>query len=243
MIISLFLQKIIKIWVKESGFMKLSECLKIEKGVTAVIGGGGKTTMTHVLARELAPRGKVIITTTTKIWPPQEMICLVDPAQNAIVAALEKEDVICVGNPHETGKLTASSIPISRLAELCDYLLVEADGSAGLPLKGHNENEPQIPPESNQIILVLGVWGIGQSVERAAHRPAIYARLAGAEMDDIVTAEMAAKVISAENLHTKVFINGVEDEEKENAAHAIAAQLNCPVVAGALQEGKYQCLF
>ena len=223
--------------------MKLSQCLKIEKGVTAVIGGGGKTTLTHVLARELAMQGKVIITTSTKIWPPQEITYLLEPTESEIAAALEKERVICVGKPHETGKLTACSIPVSRLAELCDYLLVEADGSAGLPLKGHGENEPQIPPESNQTVLVLGVWGIGQSIAAAAHRPAIYAALAGAEMEDTVTAEMAARVISAKNLHTRVFINGVEDEEKEKAARAVAAGLDCPVVIGTLKEGKCQCLF
>ncbi|MBR4870099.1 MAG: putative selenium-dependent hydroxylase accessory protein YqeC [Oscillospiraceae bacterium] len=223
--------------------MNVSQCLKIEKGVTAVIGGGGKTTLTHVLARELAPQGKVVITTTTKIWPPQEIPYLLEPTESEIAAALEKEDVICVGKPHETGKLTACSIPVSRLAELCDYLLVEADGSAGLPLKGHGENEPQIPPESNQTVLVLGVWGIGQTVAAATHRPAVYAALAQVGTEDAVTAEIAAKVISAENLHTRVFINGVEDEEREKAARAIAARLDCPVVIGALKEGKYQCLF
>ena len=236
--------------MKDNGFcfkqyesMKLSQCLEIEKGVTAVIGGGGKTTLTHMLARELAPQGKVIITTSTKIWPPQEITYLLEPTESEIAAALEKESVICVGKPHETGKLIACSVPVSRLTELCDYLLVEADGSAGLPLKGHGENEPQIPSESNQTVLVLGIWGIGQSIASAAHRPAIYAALAGAAEEDAVTEEMAAKVISAENLHTRVFINGVEDEEKEKAARAIAAEVECPVVIGALKEGKYQCLF
>ncbi len=184
--------------------MKLYECLKIEKGVTAVIGGGGKTTLSHVLARELAPMGKVIVTTSTKIWPPEEFPCLLDPREEEVCAVLEKEQIVCVGSPHETGKLTACAVPVARLAELCDYLLVEADGSAGLPLKGHGENEPQIPDESNQTILVLGAWGLGMPVKDAAHRPAIYARLAQAKEEDAVTAEMAAKVISVIELaHAK----------------------------------------
>lgn len=223
--------------------MKLFECLKIEKGVTAVIGGGGKTTLTHALARELAPFGKVIVTTSTKIWPPQEMTYLLNPSEEEIAAALGKENPICVGKPHETGKLTACDISFSRLAELCDYLLVEADGSAGLPLKGHGENEPQIPAESNQTVLVLGMWGIGQSITQAAHRPAIYARLADAAEEDTVTEEIAAKVILAENLHTRIYLNGVENEEKEKTARLLAAQLGCPVVAGSLKEGRYQCLY
>ena len=106
--------------------MKLTQCLEIKKGVTAVIGGGGKTTLTHVLARELAPVGKVIITTSTKIWPPEEITYLLEPTESEIAVALKKENVICVGKAHETGKLTACSVPIFRLAQLCDYLLVEA---------------------------------------------------------------------------------------------------------------------
>ena len=222
--------------------MKLYDYLKINKGVTAVIGGGGKTTLTHVLARELAVLGTVIVTTSTKIWPPQDIPYLADPAEEEVRAALEKEPILCVGSPHETGKLTACSIPVARLASLCDYLLVEADGSAGLPLKAHGNHEPQIPAESNQTVLVIGIWGIGRSIAEAAHRPAIYACLASAQESDTVTAEMAAKVICAENLHTRVFINGVEDEKREKEARKIAAGLNCPVVMGALQKGTYQCL-
>lgn len=222
--------------------MKLHEYLKIDRGVTAVIGGGGKTTLTHVLARELAALGTVIVTTTTKIWPPREIPYLTDPTEEEVRAALIKERILCVGSPHETGKLTACAIPVAQLSGLCDYLLVEADGSAGLPLKGHGENEPQIPPESSQTILVLGVWGVGQCIEQAAHRPAIYARLAGAAAEETVTAEMAAKVLCTENFHTRVFINGVENEKREKEAREIAARLSCPVVMGSLQKGTYQCL-
>ena len=49
---------------------KLCELLDIRPGVTALIGGGGKTTLMYHLARELRERGTVAVTTTTKIWPP-----------------------------------------------------------------------------------------------------------------------------------------------------------------------------
>ena len=58
---------------------KLCELLDIRPGVTALIGGGGKTTLMYHLARELRERGTVAVTTTTKIWPPTGITVARDP--------------------------------------------------------------------------------------------------------------------------------------------------------------------
>ena len=42
--------------------MKLAPLLQIGRGVTAIIGGGGKTTLMETLAEELSKKGKVIDT-------------------------------------------------------------------------------------------------------------------------------------------------------------------------------------
>ena len=48
----------------------LAEILGVRKGVTAVIGGGGKTTLLRTLGEELARSGaRVILATTTKFLP------------------------------------------------------------------------------------------------------------------------------------------------------------------------------
>ena len=47
--------------------LPLHEFLKIRKGVTAVIGSGGKTSLLSVLAKELP--GKVILCTTSFFYP------------------------------------------------------------------------------------------------------------------------------------------------------------------------------
>ena len=49
---------------------KISEALQIGRGVTALIGGGGKTTLMYALAEELKARGNVVICTSTAILPP-----------------------------------------------------------------------------------------------------------------------------------------------------------------------------
>lgn len=66
--------------------MELWELLGVRPGVTALIGGGGKTTAMYALARELTKRGTVICTTTTHIAPPVHLPVL-DCGTEAALAA------------------------------------------------------------------------------------------------------------------------------------------------------------
>ena len=52
--------------------MQIAPLLHVGRGVTAIIGGGGKTTLMETLAGELSKKGKVIITTTTHICRPKQ---------------------------------------------------------------------------------------------------------------------------------------------------------------------------
>ena len=55
--------------------MTLSQLLDIRPGVTAVIGGGGKTTLLRTLGEELAGQHPVLLCTTTKILPFSDLPC------------------------------------------------------------------------------------------------------------------------------------------------------------------------
>ena len=68
--------------------IQIADLLGIGPGVTALVGGGGKTTLMMTLARELRSRGSVIVTTTTKILRPEELPVLEDPSPAALTAAL-----------------------------------------------------------------------------------------------------------------------------------------------------------
>ena len=152
-----------------------------------------------------------------------------------------KEDGISIQNlaPLFRGKLAEPSF--ADWMTLADYTLVEADGSKGLPLKAHAPHEPVIPPQSNQTILVLGAEGLGRTVAQAAHRPALYARLAGAEEGSVVTPALAARMLRAEGLHDRVFVNQADDWERwADAVRALAAELDCPVAAGSLRRGVWR---
>lgn len=211
-----------------------SKTLGIRPGVTAVIGGGGKSTLLRRLGEELSREGSVLLCTTTKI----------NPFSGISIACTAGEirefdgRLLCAGTPIEGGKLTVPEIPMAELAERFSYVLVEADGSAGRPLKAHAAHEPVIPPEAERTILVLGASGFGQPICAAAHRPERYAALAAAALSDPVTPAMAARVLQGENLHTDLLINQIETSEAYAAAMDLAALVSGPVFGGSLQKGE-----
>lgn len=219
--------------------MGLAEKLKICPGITAVIGGGGKTTLLRTLGEELAKKKRVLLCTSTKILPFSEVPCA---KNNMELQRLMEHGIhlICAGRElPESGKLTAPETPFAQLAEWFDYVLVEADGSARRPLKAHASHEPVIPAETDQTICVVGASGFGQPIADAVHRPELFARLAGASVEDDVTAEMTALVLKAEALHQRVYINQVETLSDLIEAKTLAALLDCPVWAGSMQRGEY----
>lgn len=62
--------------------MELEKLLKIRPGVTAVIGGGGKTTLLRALGEELAGKGRsVLLCTTAKIFPFDGLPCVTEPGR------------------------------------------------------------------------------------------------------------------------------------------------------------------
>lgn len=216
--------------------MTLAQYLDIRPGVTAFIGGGGKTTLLHTLGRELAADHRVLLCTTTKIFPFPDLPLATEAEE---LEKLAGEPLVCGGTPLPNGKLTALPIPMSALAEQFDYVLVEADGSAGRPFKAHDSHEPVIPSEAIQAICVLGASGFGKPIEEAAHRPELYAALSGVSQEEPVTPEIAAAVLQKEQLHQKIYVNQAENETALAAAHRLQELLTCPVLAGSLWKGEY----
>ena len=216
--------------------MALEQLLDIRPGVTAVIGGGGKTTLLRTLGEELAEENRVLLCTTTKIFPFPALPC----ATTAEALDSREHRLLCAGTPVPgTEKLTAPPVPMAELASRFDYVLVEADGSAQRPLKAHAAHEPVIPAEAGQVICVVGASGFGRPVSEAAHRPELYARLAGVSVEDTAAPETEAAVLRAEGLHHRIYVNQVEASPALAASKALAALLDCPVLAGSLHRREY----
>lgn len=222
--------------------MQIAPLLNIGRGVTALIGGGGKTTLLYTLAEELRKKGTVLLCTSTHILRPTQYEVLERAGEAEVSAALAAHGAVCVGEAAEGGRLAAPTLSFDALARLADYVLVEADGSKQLPLKAHAPHEPVIPPNAQRVVSVVGADGFGKPIRTACHRPERYAALCGASEESCVTPELAAQVLLAERFGDRVYINKVETAEDYENAAALARLLACPVVAGSLHKGVYLCL-
>lgn len=226
--------------------------LHIQPGITAIIGAGGKTTLLRALADELSPRARVIVATSTKMYVPDWCPVVLEDDEERddekrlllrLEAALADASCVCIGAIHKpTGKLQASHLEFSRLANMADYVLVEADGAKMLPLKAHAEHEPVIPGDTQRVVCVVGADGLSAPVSQVCHRLHLFAQLAGISESDAVTPEAVAAVLNAESLHDVVLVNKVETAAEWRAAERIAALSRTPVVAGSLWRGEFRCL-
>jgi probable selenium-dependent hydroxylase accessory protein YqeC len=187
----------------------LAEALGIRRGdVVAFIGGGGKTTAMYRAASDLAARGlKVIVTTTTKIFPPDRpdiALVLAGDAPEAlasrVAAALAQGRVVAVArNVLPDGKLEGLApeavADLSRAPEVA-AVLVEADGSARKPFKAPAQHEPVIPPAASLVVVVVGAEALGRPLSAdVVHRPELAAMQAGMRLGDTLTPVAVARVL------------------------------------------------
>lgn len=223
---------------KGGSAVELREMLDIRPGVTAVIGGGGKTTLLRVLGSELSREASVLLCTTTKILPFPNIPCAQTTGE---LDTLRREHrLLCAGTYlPDSGKLTAPELPVAELAKRFDYILVEADGAAQRPLKAHAPHEPVIPAETNRTICVVGASGFGRPIAEAVHRPELYASLAGVAVQTAATPETEAAVLSAEKMHDFIYVNQIETAEDLETARRLAALLGVQIAAGSLWKGEY----
>lgn len=203
--------------------MKFCEALDLPRGITAVIGSGGKTSLLMRLAEEVP--GTAILCTTTHIVPFSGYPVLENPSPEALRRVLADSRVVCIGTPGQEGKLTAPRLPMETLAALADYVLVEADGSHQRPLKAHAPHEPVIPSGSRRVICVVGASGFGRPIQEAVHRPERFCALTGASAVDPAAPELAARALIREALCNTVLLNQLEGEASHTAAAEFAAAM------------------
>ena len=222
--------------------MRLSELLGVRPGLTAIIGGGGKTTLMYALAEELKERSTVIVTTSAKIRVP-EHLPVADPETPEALAALWKNSSpLCLGSPWPENKLAAPQLPFGALVRGADFVLVEADGSRGLPAKAHAAHEPVIPAEAGTVILVLGADAFGKPISEVCHRPVRFAALTGCSPDEPLTPTLWAEMIRAEDYGNIIYVNKCETKNDWKNAAELAQLVKLPVVAGSLHSGQYRAL-
>lgn len=130
----------------------------LKNDIISIVGAGGKTSLMFYLANRL--HGKKILTTSTKIMKPENYTIKIDEYINF---SSDNQIIITAKKVLDSGK------KLAYINEKCfisnyDYILIEADGSKMLNLKGWNETEPVIIKQSNKTIGVIDIKTIGLPV-------------------------------------------------------------------------------
>lgn len=171
----------------------------------SLVGAGGKTTLMFALAGELAGRkGRVVTTTTTKIFPPgaEESPLIVTGGREAFPRIREGlRRYACLtwaAALGPQGKLLGVSLSdVCRLwsRNWLDYIICEADGSAQRPLKAPREQEPVVPPETTVMITVLGLSAWGKPLNQACcFQPERISRLTGFPPESPITEDLLIRL-------------------------------------------------
>jgi probable selenium-dependent hydroxylase accessory protein YqeC len=170
--------------------MRFTSLVPIAKGtVVAVIGGGGKTGLLELLEEELTTDSIPSITAaTTRLGREQlprlkmERAVSLGAALSIVKRASRGERLLLAGPQglEDIGSEKYSRIPTNWLSSPCreaepDLIwLIEADGSAGRPIKAHRATEPVLPPQPFFLILVLGLSALTLPWPVAIHRTEIF---------------------------------------------------------------------
>lgn len=195
--------------------------------VAAVVGCGGKTTFISALAREYRQK-KVLITPTTKILPMRDQ----DVVVRTTLADCEKHSPVtgiqCLGIQNSvTGKLEAlPSELLARIAPQYDLILLEADGSRGLPCKGWRDDEPVVPGFCTHTVGIVTMDAIGKPADdRSVLRLPEFLALTGLHEGEPITPKTLSAMVCAPGGMFKnsagmayLFVNRVEDEKTATLA-------------------------
>jgi len=154
--------------------MKLQPAFEIVPGdVVALVGAGGKTSTLVALGHELADAGlRVLATTTTRIAVDQldlmPYATTLERGTRHLSLALGENRFVFLYEEIRRNKVHGpSSAIVTHLLDGIDsdVMLIEADGSRGLPLKAPRAHEPVIPSEATLVIPIASLSVLGQPLD------------------------------------------------------------------------------
>jgi probable selenium-dependent hydroxylase accessory protein YqeC len=214
--------------------MKLKALIGQEKGkVVSIVGAGGKTSFLFSLAQELRFEYKVLVTTTTKIFiPKRKQYDFIEvEGKECLIRAYCRSDrkgiyVLgsLVNNENKLSGLHETSL--INISKHFDYVLIEADGSKGKPIKGWNDTEPVICSNTTATIGVVDIQVLGKEInDEIVHRMDKFLQLTGAcRNQSIELNHLEALILSPKGLFKNasgdkvLFINKLERDEDFIAA-------------------------
>ncbi|MFQ5895907.1 MAG: selenium cofactor biosynthesis protein YqeC [Nitrospinota bacterium] len=175
----------------------------------AIMGAGGKATLTRRLTAECLARGlPVLLTCTTNlhILRAEDVPSLLLKEDlgdwcRAAVEEVERRGALTLVSgkfPKDTLKgLEVDEVERLRASGFRGVILVKSDGSRKRLLKAPRPGEPLVPPSATHCLLVFSLDAIGQRLDGdVVHRPERVCTLTGREMGSTVDASLLAGLAS-----------------------------------------------
>jgi len=190
-------QRVVKSIYETFGFDRFS--------VFAITGGGGKTSLMYAMGRFLSESKKTLLSTTAKIFPPRGLcaITFVGPANEcaARLNELPPHSLMTAAKDRTEEKLIGyAPEEIDQIASECaaDKIIVEADGSRGLPVKAYESWEPPVPRSSQCQIVVAGADALARPISGAvAFRLDLLSERYGIKKGEYLSAANFAAILSS----------------------------------------------
>lgn len=191
--------------------MELFEALQLkDREMIAFVGGGGKTSLMHKLAFECTRRGKsVLVTTSTKMFISQLEGCgrlVLEQNVDNLLRELESSlndcpvtaaaSAVAAENDNKAVGLSRETLDYIFRTDIFDFILVEADGSRGLPMKAPREGEPILPSTVTHVLAVTGIDVLNCPLEeKYVQRCHLGAEISGQQIGTPVTGETIRHII------------------------------------------------
>lgn len=185
--------------------MKIKDIIKLkEKEVISIVGAGGKTSLMNLLAKEISLDENVLITTSTKIYKPNnsEVDYLYLNYEDLISNLNKKNSIFAYGSSlNSDDKLIGIKLKeIKDLKKYFNKIVIEADGSKCKDLKAWNKNEPVISNDTTITLGILSLSTIGMEInEENIHRLEIFRELIKDKNSTNVDLNILIEVIFNEN--------------------------------------------
>ena len=216
--------------------------------VVAFVGAGGKTTALQRLCAELAAQAGGILATTTTAMFAQQLTSLgpllvededETPLATRAGEALRSSCVVTLARSYAEDRkvkgLAPASVDALWRAGVAGSIVVEADGSRGLPLKAFGEAEPQLPPATTTVVVVAGLDALGRPLdEDHVHRAKLLLSLLDAAEGDAVTPRLLAAALALQIARVRaltpgarvvVLLNKAESEHLAESGARVGADL------------------
>ncbi|HDF2961271.1 TPA: putative selenium-dependent hydroxylase accessory protein YqeC, partial [Clostridioides difficile] len=177
--------------------MELSNIIEKNEIIT-VVGAGGKTSFINYFANFYRDKLKVLLTTTTKIYVPNDYDNIIITIDGTVIPSICHGITVCGSYINNENKLVSidSSI-LDEIVDQFDLVLIEGDGSKRKKLKGWNAKEPVVYHKTTKTIGILDITSFGMNInEENIHRVEIFKKIANLDTSSI----NSSSTVSIENL-------------------------------------------